>query len=133
MIQQIKIKNDHNEIIKAGCVVMNDNKEVLLVTDKARKIWSFPKGHAESGETLEQVALREVREETGYEVEIVERLADIVYTHGETGEPIRGAMFLAKPIKITGSSEKETYSEWFSIEEAKKIIYPNLVYLLEEQ
>ena len=133
MIQQIKIKNNNNEIIKAGCVVMNDKKEVLLVTDKTRKIWSFPKGHAEPGETLEEDALREVREETGYEVEIVKRLADIIYAHGETGELIRVAMFLAKPIKITGSPEKETYSEWFSIEEAKKIIYPNLIYLLDEQ
>jgi len=132
MIQQIKIKNNNNEIIKAGCVVMNDKKEVLLVTDKTRKIWSFPKGHAESGETLEQVALREVREETGYEVEIMKRLTDIIYAHGETGELIRVAMFLAKPIKITGSPEKETYSEWFPIEEAKKIIYPNLIYLLDE-
>ena len=132
MIQQIKIKNDNNETIKAGCVVINDKKEVLLVTDKARKIWSFPKGHAEPGETLEEVALREVREETGYEVEIVERLADVMYAHGETEEPIRVAMFRARPVKISSFSEKETHSEWFPIEEAKKIIYQDLVYLLEE-
>lgn len=132
MITQVKIKNDHNETMKAGCVIMNDKKEVLLITDKERKNWSFPKGHAESGETLEQIALREVKEETGYEVEITKRLTDVTYTHGETGELIRVAMFLAKPIKILGLPEKETYLEWFPIEEAKKIIYPNLIYILEE-
>ena len=53
MTKHKKIKNENNETIKAGCVVVNENGEVLLVGDKEGKIWSFPKGHAENGETLE--------------------------------------------------------------------------------
>ena len=35
----------------------------------------------------------------GYEVEILKRLSDITYPHGQTGELIRVAIFKAKPIK----------------------------------
>lgn len=130
---QAKIKNKDNETIKAGCAVVNDKGEVLLVSRKDEDIWSFPKGHAEDGETLEDVALREVKEETGYEVKIEKRLSDIIYTHGKTGELIRVAMFRAKSISEPSEiTEKDTKSKWFPLEEAKKTIYHNLAFILEE-
>jgi len=76
MVEHNKIKNKNNETVKAGCVVVNENKEVLIISDKQGKICAFPKGHAENDETLEQVALREVKEETGYDVKIIKRLSD---------------------------------------------------------
>jgi 8-oxo-dGTP pyrophosphatase MutT (NUDIX family) len=136
MTEHNKIKNENNEIIKAGCVVVNEKSEVLLVSDKEGKIWSFPKGHAKEGETLEQVAFREVQEETGYEVDIIKRLSDLTYTHGKTGELIRVAMFKAKPIreleKHLDDGEKYSQSIWFARNEAKKVIYHNLSFLLDE-
>jgi 8-oxo-dGTP pyrophosphatase MutT (NUDIX family) len=132
MTEHNKIKNENNETIKAGCVVVNDKGEVLLVGDKEGKIWAFPKGHAENGETLEQVALREVKEETGYEVEILKRLSDVTYPHGQTGELIRVAIFEAKPLRKVNDGEKEMQSLWFPINKAKEIIYKNLVFLLDE-
>lgn len=132
MTEHIKIKNENNETIKAGCVVVNENKEVLLVSGDEGKIWTFPKGHAENDETLEQVALREVKEETGYEVEIEKRLSDLTYTHGQTGELIRVAMFRAKPIKKVNNGEENTQFAWFSIKEAEKSLCYNLAFLLKE-
>ncbi|CAN5816830.1 hypothetical protein BH23ACT10_BH23ACT10_00520 [soil metagenome] len=44
--------------------------------------WTLPKGKLESGETHEQAAVREVREETGFSVSVGSRLATIGYTHG---------------------------------------------------
>jgi 8-oxo-dGTP pyrophosphatase MutT (NUDIX family) len=132
MTEHNKIKNENNETVKAGCVVVNENKEVLLVGDKEGKIWAFPKGHAEDGETLEQVALREVKEETGYEVEIIKRLSDVTYPHGETGELIRVAIFEAKPVEKTNEGERNIQSLWFPINKAKEIIYKNLAFLLDE-
>lgn len=132
MEAQKKVKNKDNETVKAGCVVLNENEEVLLVSNNKGEIWAFPKGHSEEGETLEQSALREVKEETGYEVEILKRLSDVSYAHGQTGELIRVAMFKAKPVKEVGSMEKDIQSKWVTIEEAKKIIYSDLAQLLNE-
>lgn len=132
MTEHTKIKNEKNEILKAGCVVISDCNEILLVTDKDKKMWTFPKGHAEHGETLDQTALREVKEETGYTVKIIKRLSDVVYKNGQTGEPIRLAMFKAKPIGNPEKAEEETYSSWFPIKRAKDITYQNLSLILEE-
>jgi len=132
MMEHAKVKNEKNEILKAGCVVVNDKNEVLLVTNKQKEIWTFPKGHAEPGETLEQVALREVKEETGYTVEIVKRLSDINYAHGQTGELIKVAMFEAKPIGNPEKVVEGTYSEWFPIQKARGIIYKNLVFIVDD-
>jgi len=46
---------------------------------KGKDVWALPKGGAEPGETGEAAALREVREETGLEAEIVEPLDSVTY------------------------------------------------------
>lgn len=52
-----------------GCIIIKDGK-VLLVYEKNRNFWGFPKGHMEKGENEIETALREVKEEVGLDVEI---------------------------------------------------------------
>ena len=52
-----------------GAVVFSKNK-VLIIEHNFGHI-SFPKGHVEGNETEEETAIREVREETGIDIEIV--------------------------------------------------------------
>ena len=47
------------------------------VDRRGRLLWSLPKGHLEEGETQEQTAIREVREETGILGEVVGKLGTI--------------------------------------------------------
>ncbi len=44
------------------------NTELLLIKNQNGGHWSFPKGHVEAGETEEETAVREIKEETGIDV-----------------------------------------------------------------
>ncbi|NLG54158.1 MAG: NUDIX hydrolase [Rhodococcus sp.] len=46
---------------------------------RGRLLWSLPKGHIEQGETAEQTAMREVKEETGIHGEVLAALGSIDY------------------------------------------------------
>jgi len=55
--------------------------ELLLIKQFAHKdSWGIPKGHIDEGESLEECAVREVREETGVKVKLGSRLPDVM-TH----------------------------------------------------
>jgi 8-oxo-dGTP pyrophosphatase MutT (NUDIX family) len=48
-----------------GCIIINNDGEVLLVHGRLSNKWSFPKGHCKRGETDLETATRELYEETG--------------------------------------------------------------------
>ncbi|MFZ5817330.1 MAG: NUDIX hydrolase [Bacillota bacterium] len=60
--------------LAVGAVLLNEEGEVLLVLNRGhgRSHWSLPKGSCEDGEPLVETLRREVREETGLEVEVAE-------------------------------------------------------------
>src|SRR5712691_10748885 len=53
--------------------------EVVLVGRSRSGIWALPKGTPQSGETIEQVAVREVQEETGLQVRLITYIGSITY------------------------------------------------------
>ncbi len=66
----------------AGGVVYRRSAEghdIVAVQRARHGDWSLPKGHIEAGESREQAALREVKEETGLDAKIVGELGEIVY------------------------------------------------------
>jgi 8-oxo-dGTP pyrophosphatase MutT (NUDIX family) len=68
--------------LAAGGVLLREADELILVLQRpGRSELRLPKGHVEAGETNEQAAVREVREETGYaEVAIAADLGSITHT-----------------------------------------------------
>ncbi|MDA8346882.1 MAG: NUDIX hydrolase [Thermaerobacter sp.] len=63
--------------IGAAACCLNARAELLMVLQgkpDEERLWSIPAGGCEKGETLEACCVREVREETGYEVEIRRKL-----------------------------------------------------------
>ncbi len=74
--------------------------EFLLVHRRSPVLWALPKGTPDSGETIEETALRETREETGIEVEIQARLSSIRYffVRGTTRFHKTVHFFLMRPI-----------------------------------
>ena len=66
----------YGEAVKKRCfcanVVVIDRNRVLLVKHKGFGIWIFPGGHIDAGEDPDVAALRECKEETGLDVELVD-------------------------------------------------------------
>jgi len=56
--------------VSAGVVVLNADREILLIKGP-RRGWEPPGGVVEQGESIELAAIREVKEETGIDIEIV--------------------------------------------------------------
>ncbi|MGX6448899.1 NUDIX hydrolase [Patulibacter sp. S7RM1-6] len=66
------------EVHAAGGVIVRDGT-VAIVHRPYREDWSLPKGKLDPGETFEQAALREIREETGLEVTLGDELTEVRY------------------------------------------------------
>ncbi len=64
-----------NPLPVVSVIVVNEKREALLVLrdrEPFRNMWCFPIGFAETGESVEEAALRELHEETGIEGRIVQ-------------------------------------------------------------
>ena len=80
------------EPVSAGGVVyrkVDGEIETVLCGRDNPVRWSLAKGTPDPGETLEQTALREVREETGLEVEIEEPIQSIDYWFSDRESDVR--------------------------------------------
>lgn len=111
-----------------GCIIVKDDKVFLIgaLDNDKEMFWSFPKGHQDEGESDMGTALRETKEETGLDVEIIDdapiKTGHLI--HGDTAYK-EILLFLAKPLTDDlalqdGEVEK---AEWVQIEDVDKYLY----------
>ncbi len=105
--------DDHNAptansvVVAASAVVTDDEGAVLLQRRSDNNRWSVPGGAMEVGESIAATAVREVREETGLEVEVVSLVGIysdprhvVAYDDGE----VRQQFSICFACRVTGGS-----------------------------
>lgn len=103
---------------------------VLLVHRPRYDDWSFPKGKLDPGETVEEAALREVKEETGLDCSIIRELAVMRYGYRTRNKgrlrPKAVHYFLMERVSggIQVPGEEVDRADWFEFDEAaRKLSY----------
>jgi len=79
------------EFSAGGVLVRTIRGRPMLAAIRPRgreRVWALPKGRIDAGETAADTAVREVREETGVEGRLVEKLGDVRYVYTWQGERI---------------------------------------------
>jgi 8-oxo-dGTP pyrophosphatase MutT (NUDIX family) len=115
-----------NEIVAAGGVVQAEGRLVLLVHRPKYNDWSFPKGKTEPNETIDEAAIREVREETGLTCRITRELPPVRYHVNRKGAvgPKVVYYFLMEP--SSGNLKVNDYeidrAEWFDLDDAVRVL-----------
>ncbi|MGH2972773.1 MAG: NUDIX hydrolase [Gaiellaceae bacterium] len=107
------------EVRAAGGVVRREGR-VLLVHRPMYDDWTFPKGKVEDGESDEECALREVREETGLRCELEAELPSTSYVDAH-GRPKSVRWWSMRPIADDGFTPNEEVDElrWLDASSAR--------------
>jgi len=115
-------------------VVRLDTREpqVLLVTARRNsRNWIFPKGHIEKGESPEQAALRETREEAGVSAKLIGPAGILEY--GSLGTKARVEYFLVLFTREAGPPEDGRQRMWCGLDDAlDRLSYKNTRKLLRK-
>jgi 8-oxo-dGTP pyrophosphatase MutT (NUDIX family) len=124
--------------VSAGGLVFEDRPDgrwVVLISRRnalGQLQWTLPKGGLEEGEDLAEAALREVREETGLETELVHKLGVVDYWFVWRPDEVRYHKyvhyFLMRPVggDITKHDDEAEDVEWLPLDRAlERLSHPN--------
>lgn len=63
--------------VVVGCLIKREGEYLMVQENQAsaRGLWNLPAGHVDKGESLEAAAVREAKEETGFDVRLIAHIA----------------------------------------------------------
>lgn len=112
-----------SDTVRAAGGIVERNGAVLLVHRPKYDDWTFPKGKADEGETDENCALREVREETGLHCELEDELPSTHYVDSH-GRPKRVRWWRMREVSDDGFTPNEEVDElrWLDRDAAAELL-----------
>jgi 8-oxo-dGTP diphosphatase len=108
--------------VAAAGIVLDEAKGVLLIQRADNLHWEPPGGVVELDEALDTAVIREIREETGIEVQVI-RLIGVYKTVGRNGTHVVSLVFLCRPVGGTLRLSSETANVgFFPVEMAMNMV-----------
>lgn len=105
-------------IVSAATIVLNDEGKILLIKGP-RRGWEIPGGQVEEGESLKDAAIREAKEESGIDIEII-KFCGIFQN---VDRSICNTLFLGEAIGGEPATSPESLEVgFFPIEEALEMV-----------
>ena len=131
---------EYDTRLAAYAVIVDDREQVLLAlwNEAQQPLWTMPGGGVELEESVEQGAVREVREETGYGVELVRLLGVDSHVVGVadrslgTDRPLKGVRVVFEARIVDGELRNELdgstdEARWFPLSEVGSLARVPLV------
>lgn len=132
--------SDHEVVKAGGGIVSNEKGELLMIY--RRGVWDFAKGKLDKGESLKECAEREVEEECGVKVKVIDELAVCRHTYKGSKDNVMKYTKWYRMVLSNGSNELKPQVEegiekveWKTKEEAFLLLeesYPSLTWLLKK-
>ena len=106
-----------------GGVVIHDGR-LLVITPAGKRVTGLPKGGLEPGETPEQAAAREVREETGITATVRRPLGEVSYWYRRNGRRVFKTVHFFLCDFVSGSTDDHDHevddARWIPLESAPR-------------
>ena len=116
----------------AAVVLVSDRDKLVMVrrgVEPQMGRWAFPSGYVDRGEVVEHAAVREVKEETGLDVD----LDGFIGLYSLEGSPVILAVYSAH---VTGGNMQAGHDAheagWFAVDELSDLPFPHDRQILDE-